>query len=320
MQYPFKTCLTLAEWIEDRRGRARSRRETEKRTILTLLSQGAVGGMFGYFLVIVLSTALYPNNYSFIYFIVLPVFLAFGAFCGAVTGLFVWLPSVRLKRKIGFIPRTLITAGAMSLLSIALSYRMPEEQVSTWWLACFVCAMYLPIVLMTGSGIRPGRVLVFGSSRCSPRRSLRGWLAIPPAVLLRVASIFGLLESSLVLAVWISARMSRWSSASPLEGLPAILLAITYFLTSTYLSLRTPRKIVLLPLAIGLNMPVAFLMVTENQLDTLASDFLAYSYFGFICLWMVYTVGCLIAPTAASPAARLVNGTFTLKGYRNATV
>ena len=279
--------------------------------------------MIGYFLLIVCAAALYPNGDSLFYFIVLPVFLAFGACGGAVMGFLVWLPSVVLKRRIGFVARTTITAGTISMLSITLSYQtaeQPTNKLSIAWFVGLTCAFYLPIVLMTGSGIRPCRAMLFGVGQRIPPRTLRGWLAIPPGVPLRAVSIFGMLEALLVLAFWISSHLAPWPVSSPRQGLPATLLAVTYFVTSTYFSLRTPRKIVLLPLAIALNMPAAFLMVSEMRLETPNSDFLAYSYLGFICLWMVYTLGCLLAPTAAAPVAKLVNGTFTLKGCRNATV
>ena len=321
MQYLFKICLTLAEWLEDTRGSWRARRETEKKTILTFLSQGAVGGMIGYFLLIV-SVALHPNGYSYFYYVALPVLLAFGALWGAVAGFVIWLPGALLKRRIGFVGRTVTAIGAMSLLSAAVSYLTGEQPNNEVYprLIGYVCAMYLPIVLMTGSEIRPGRVLVFGAGGRIARRRFRHWLAIPPGFLLRATSIFGMLEAFLALAIWISLRMSPWANVSGRDGLPTIVLAITYFVTGTYFSLKTPRKTFLLPLAIALNVPAAFLMMSEKQVGNADSDFLAYSYFGFICLWTVYTFGCLIAPVATSRAARLVNGTFILKKSHNATV
>ena len=321
MQHLFKICLTLAEWNEDRRGRARSRRETEKRTILTFLSQGAVGGMIGYFLLLV-CFALRPNGYSFLYYVALPVLLAFGALWGAVAGFFIWLPGALLKRRIGFLGRTVTAIGAMSLLSAAVFYRTGEQPNYEVYprLIGYLCAVYFPIVLMTGSGIRPGRVLVFGAGGRIARRRFRHWLAIPPGFLLRATSIFGMLEAFLALAIWMSVRLSPWSNVSDREGLPAIVLAITYFVTSTYFSLKSPRRTFLLPIAIALNLPAVFLMISERQVGNADSNFLAYSYFGFICLWTVYTLGCLIAPVAASRAARLVNGTFILKKSHNVTV
>ncbi|MEP6569771.1 MAG: hypothetical protein ABJC10_08360 [Acidobacteriota bacterium] len=321
MEYLLKICLIFGEWIEDKRGSWRAQLEAEKKTILTFLSQGAVGGMVGYFCLIVLASSQ-AHGYAVFYFVLLPVFLAFGAVWGAAAGLFVWMPGALLKRRIGFVGRSGSAIGGMSLLSGAVFYLLGVTASFGMypWLIVYVCAMYLPIVLLTGSGIRPGRLLVFGAGGRIARRRFRHWLIIPPGFLLRAASIFGMLEALLPLAVWISVRMSPGSDVSGRDGLPAIVLAITYFSTSTYFSFKTPRKTFLLALAIALNVPAVFLMMTEKQFGTADADFLAYSYFGFICLWTVYTFGCLIAPVAASRAIRLVNGTFILRKSQNATV
>jgi hypothetical protein len=237
--------------------------------------------------------------------------------------MFVWLPGVLLKRRLGFAARAVITVGSIWLLGIAFSYWVSAQEpneLSMSWLIGSAFAVNLPIVLITGSVIRPGRLLVFGAGGRLARRRFRHWLVIPPGFLLRATSIFAMLEAFLALAVWISVRTSPWSDVSGRDALPAIVLAITYFVASSYLSLKTPRKMFLLPLAIALNVPAVILMISEKQVGTADSQFLAYSYFGFICLWTVYTFGCLIAPVAESRAARLINGTFILKKTHNATV
>ena len=320
MQYLFKICLTLAEWIEDVRGSSLAQRETERKTILTFFSQSAMGGMIGYFFVMVV-VALSAHDFSPFLLVLLPVFLVFGAVWGALVGFFIWLPGALLKRRIGFAGRAASAIGGMSLLG-AVAYwweAQPSTDISPWLIG-FLSAVYLPIIVLTGSGIRPVRALLFGAGGRSERRRYRSWLAIPSGFLLRATSIFALSESLLALAFWISARMSPSSNDSGYDEATTIVLAITYFVSSTYFSLKTPRKTFLLPIAITLNVPAVFLMITERQVGTSDSDFLAYSYLGFICVWIVYTVGCLLAPAATSPVARLVDGTFTLKGYRNATV
>jgi hypothetical protein len=321
MRYLFRICLTLAEWVEDARGIWRARRETETRTIFTFLAQGAVGGMVGYFVFIVWA-ALHRNGYGFLYYVLLPIILTFGALWGAVAGFFIWLPGALLKRTIGFAGRAIVALVGMSLLSAAVCYLTATQptDVKYPWLIGYVCMFYLPIVLLTGSAIRPVRVLVFGVGGRIARRRFADWLAIASGFLLRATSIFGLLEALVALAIWISVQRSPWSDVSDRDGLGAIFLAITYFLTSTYFSLKTPRKIFLLPLAMVLNVPAVFLMMSEKQVGTADHNFLAYSYFGFICLWTVYTFGCLIVPVTASRAARMVNGTFILKKSHNATV
>jgi hypothetical protein len=328
MDYLIKIFLTIGEWIEDWRGRRQAQRETERKTILTFLSQGAVGGMLGYFLIIVFG-AFSVGGYAPFYFPLLPFLLVFGAVLGAVAGLFIWLPGALLKRRMGFIGRTFSVIGGMSLLSAAVFYGATAEKPSDEmyvWVTGYLCALYLPIILITGSAIRPGRALLFGVGGGIGRRRFRHWLAVPPGLLLRAASVLGLLEALLALIVWIFAQLSPWSNGSAGsdvsagDGLPELVVAFAYFATSAYLSFKTPRKTFLPLLAFALNLPAVFLMITEKAVGTSDSDFLAYSYFGFICLWIVYTVGCLIAPENVSHAARLVNGTFTLKQSDNTTV
>jgi hypothetical protein len=120
-----------------------------------------------------------------------------------------------------------------------------------------------------------------------------------------VASIFAVFESVVALTIWISARTSAWFNLPASERLPDIALAIIYFATSTYFSIRTPRKLVLLPTAIALNVPLAFLIASQQRIGTSYSEFLAYSFLGFVCLWAAYTLGRVIAPEPASDILKL---------------
>jgi MFS family permease len=306
MRILIEISLTICEWIQERNIRRAARkaaRECEKKSILTYLSQGAVGGIVGYFLLVAASIVLQPSGYSFIFFFVLPIFLAFGAFLGSITTGFVWLAAKLLKRRPGFVARSAIVLSITTLLSIGLSYwtsELPGEQWSWLWKVGFVCALDLPIVLVTGSGIRPGHLIFLGARPRSKRHNFGSWLAYPAGALLRVASIFAFLESLLALAIWISARTSEWFDLFARERLLEIALAAIYFATSTYFSIKTPRKLVLLPTAILLNVPLAFLIVSQQRSGTPYSEFLVYSFAGFIGLWAIYTLGRLIAPEPSS--------------------
>ena len=306
MRILIEICLTICEWIQERNIRRAARkaaRECEEKSILTFLSQGAVGGMIGYFLLVAASIVLQPSGYSVIFFFVLPIFLTFGAVLGSITAGFVWLAAKILKRRPGFVARSAIVLGITTLLSIALSYwtsELPSEQWSWLWKVGFVCALDLPIVLVTGSRIRPGHLIFLGARPRSKRHNFGSWLAYPAGALLRVTSIFALFESVVALAIWISALRSEWFDFPARERLPEIALAVVYFATSTYFSIRTPRKLVLLPAAIVLNVPLAFLIVSQQRISTPYSEFLVYSFAGFIGLWAIYTLGRLIAPEPSS--------------------
>jgi len=285
-------------------GRARVQRATaatlEKKTAFTVLSQGAVGGAVGYFLVAAGSAISHPSGYNFLYLIALPIFLVFGAAFGSVTGIFVWLPGALLKKRIGFVTRTVIvTTAAMLLLAFALSHGMDEGEVEQWslsWVIGFISVMSLPVVLMTGSGIKPCRMIVLGVGPRRTRQNIGSWLSYPVGFLLRVASIFGLLEALMTLALWISARRSEWFTSPAREYLPGIVLAVLYFATSSYFSIRSPRKSFLLATAILLNLPLALMTVNLRRLGTEASNFLVYAFPVFISLWAAFTLLRVIAP------------------------
>ena|ERR1051325_3322338 len=113
MRYLIEIYLTAWEWIQDRRGRADARRtqpQTETKTIRTFLSQGAIGGAIGYFLLMLYVLLFYPRTWSFVYLFILPIFLAIGASLGIFISVFVWLGSLVFKRKLSFVARAIIVA------------------------------------------------------------------------------------------------------------------------------------------------------------------------------------------------------------------
>jgi len=295
-------CLTICEWVQERNIRRAARKaasECGRKSILTFLSQGAVGGMVGYFLTVAFYIAFQPSGYSFVFFFVLPLILFFGAVLGAITASFVWLPAKLLNRMPGFVMRSAIVLGITTLLGVALSYwinELPSEQGSLLEKVGFVSAWVLPIVLMTGSGIRPCHLIFLGARPRSKRHNFGSWLAFPAGALLRVASIFALFESVLVLAICISARGPEGFVFPERE----VALAVIYFATSTYFSIRTPRKLVLLPTVIVLNVPLAFLIVSLQRSGRPGSELFIYSFAGFIGLWAIYTLVRLLAPEPSS--------------------
>ena len=257
--------------------------------------------MVGYFLVVVaFSTVLQKASfYSLLLMVVLPLVLAFGAIWGSITAGFIGLVAKLLKRTPGFVVRSAIAYSITSLLGVAVSYLIrewPSEQPGLLWKVGSVCALDLPIVLMTGSRIRPGHLIFLGARLRSKRHNFGSWLAFPAGALLRVASIFALFESVLVLAICISARGPEGFVFPERE----VALAVIYFATSTYFSIRTPRKLVLLPTVIVLNVPLAFLIVSLQRSGRPGSELFIYSFAGFIGLWAIYTLGRLIAPEPSS--------------------
>jgi hypothetical protein len=309
MRHLIEIGLTVAEWFEDKRGKLAAEnesRELETKSILTFLSQGAVGGAIGYPLMVLCVLKFEPSNWSLAYLVILPILLVVGAVAGVVLAVFVWLASVLLKRRLGFVARAVIVAGVTTLLGVLLSYLLdlpPAEQPGLPLTAGLACVLVLPLVLMTGSRIRPGHLLFLGAGPRNARNNFGSWISYPAGFLLRVVNIFGLFETLLILALWIFAPEDSREFSAP-ERVAAIVLAVFYFPTSLYFSLKTPRKRLLLPAVIILNLPVAAWIVQLTKLATEASIFLSCLLLALIGLWAAYTFGCLIAPAPVQPAIK----------------
>lgn len=319
MQHPIEICVTAGEWFEDRRGTARAwlaRREPETKTVWTFLAQGAAGGAIGYFFLVTAGALAYPVDWAIIYCLFVPMFLAFGALLGSIAALFVWLAGRLLKRRLNFFTRAVVVSGVFAAITV-MQFHLTKglegwqgsqgSQTEQWPISLIMVSIFimkLPIVLLTGSRVRPCRLLLSGAGPRSPRLNVGSWLAFPAGFLLRVVSIFGLLEALMVLATWIANGGIDAQWIKPRESFPAIALAILYFAASSYLSIRTPRKFFLLPTIILLNVPLASLMVFLERFAMRHFETESYVFYPLlapICLWVVYTLGRLIAPELPAP-------------------
>jgi len=299
MRYLIEIYVRAWEWIQDTRGTAAARkqqREAETKAIWTFLSQGAVGGAIGYFLLVLCVLGIYPRSWSLGYPILLPIILFFGAVVGVFVSAFIWLGSVLFKSRLGFIARAMIVAGVTMLLSLLLSDLRPIAQSELTLIVGFACVLELPIVLMTGSSIRPCHLLLLGAGTRNTRHNFGSWISYPAGFLLRVVSVFGFFEALMALALWISATSQEWWELSAYEYEGAIVLAVFYFPTSVYFSFKTPRKTLLLPTVLFLHVPMAAEIVHLTNAATAVSVFLSYLLLAQVCLWAAYTLGYLISP------------------------
>jgi len=309
MRYLFEIYVTAWEWIQDKRGAAAARKTEQKpdsKTIWTFLSQGAVGGAIGYFLLLLCVLGMFQSSWSLLHLFILPIMLFLGASLGAVVGAFVWLGSVLLKRKLGFVARAFLVTGVTTLLSLLFSYLLdlsPTEQPVALTVG-FACVFELPVVLLTGSSIRPCHMLFLGAAQRSARQDFSSWLSYVAGFLLRVVSIFGLFETALLLALCIFATPNASLELASPEFVVAIVLAVSYFPTSVYLSFKTPRKGLVLPTVFFLNVPLVAWILRLANVATEASVFLAYALLVLLCLWAAYAVAILIAPAPIQPAIK----------------
>ncbi|HEV7475599.1 MAG TPA: hypothetical protein VGN90_16205 [Pyrinomonadaceae bacterium] len=303
MRTLIEICLTICEWIQERniqRAARKAARECDRKTILTFLSQGAVAGAFGAFVMEACGVISYASGYNIIALGGMPIYLAIGALFGSMTAVFVWLPSVLMKRRLPLVVRAIIGMVVVALLVFAAFYFLTDKrelnQLSFAWWAGLSCAMGLPVGFMTGSRVRPLRTIIFGVGRRRARRHFGSWLSIPSGFLLRAGNVFGLLEALMVLALWISNRRVDRDWFPVREHLPLIVVAILYFVISTYFSFKFLRKVFLLPTSIVLNSPLVISIVKLRELGGEDATVVAYLLLGLICLWKVYVFGRLITP------------------------
>jgi hypothetical protein len=303
MQHLINIYVTAWEWLEDRRGRTEALRlqgETETKSIWTFLSQGAVGGAVGYFLLFAGYASFHPPNPYLLYGAIF--FMTPGAFMGAFISVLVWLASHISRRRLNVLQRTILIAGVATLLGVAFSFFNPSvrEQWSpleTIGMSVVFCA---PIVLIAGSRIRPGHLIVLGVEQRNKRYNLGDWLAYPVGFVLRIASILGLFQAVLVLAMWVSAGPNDLLGDPASGDVGAIIVAVLYFFLSSYFSIATPRKALVVPTAMLVNLPLVVLLAYVKQVNSDAAQYLLYALLWFLWLWGFYTVGRLIAPEADS--------------------
>ncbi|HSS18550.1 MAG TPA: hypothetical protein VLL54_00490 [Pyrinomonadaceae bacterium] len=309
MRFLFEIYLRTWEWFQDRRaGKVTSTmpEKAERKRIWTFVSQGAVGGAIGYFFLLVCYVVTHPSALNPLYLALVPFILLFGAVLGCLPAFFIWLAELIFKSRAGLFSRALLVVGASVLESVLLSIYMENMRVedqSVQLTLVITCAAYLPLVLLTGSSIRPGHLIFLGAGPHGPTYNFGSWLSYPAGFVLRVVSLFGLFEAIMALAIWASARSTDWSGEPGSEYAGSVVLLFCYFALSSYVSVKTPRKIFLGPTAILVNLPLAVFVFWLMQLGKTETTYFAYVLMSVIALWTLYTLGRLIAP---EPVCRAV--------------
>ena len=301
MRHPIEICLRAGEWFEETRGKASARRwrkKTEQKPIWTFLSQGAVGGAFNYFLLLAFIMLWYREHHvPPVPLLALPFFLIFGAVFGAAAALFVWLPGRVFKRRFSFVARVAFAMAGASVLTLTFLYLIGAQDYdfALYWRLGFTGGVGLWVGFATGSVIRPCRLIVLGASKHHADGDSDSWLAPPFGFFLRAASVFGLFEALIALATWVADSSGPIGYARP-RHLPVIIIVVLYFAASSFFSLKTPRKVVLPTIVLLMNVPSVVLIICLRTVNTISAFVLTYALLLMIGLWVIYTVGRLLAP------------------------
>jgi hypothetical protein len=312
----------------------------EKKSAGILVSQGAAANIIASFFLTFMVILCTPNLYNFLFLGALPIFIGIGALTGIVGGSFIYLSQLILKRCPGFLLRSAI--AIVSIIAVGVIwfrvYRSiyPDKPPIDWphdwsiwfWGLSDICFIAMSIGLITGSRIRPARLVLRGPAADFSRTNHGRWLSFPAALILRLAGLFGLMESLLLLAYWASSyvvagwmELERPILLERIHLIP-IMIAILYFTFTVYVSFTAPRTLLLLIVWILFNAPLLVWSAKAYQSAGEIYWFLSILAFIFIGLSLLMVAGRMISHLLARQRGKLVErmkGVLTLAEPENET-
>jgi hypothetical protein len=237
------------------------------------LSQGVAAGAIIYFLVELFILLQAPHWKSFFVFL-LPLFLVWGMLVGLCVGLVIWASTrlagqglnVVVRSALGIVAVAIFAAGFYSLLT-ALGVNWDWSDSSTNGVYLGVGVAY---GLVTGSRLQPWREFVRGSEEAKSR-VLTGITGL----VLRVLIVWGLLESILSVCALLQDSEERY---------PAV-IALCYFAAASMIVFARMKFWLLLPLALLVNLPVAWLIEVMLKNELPVYRYLTFSYLG---IWAAF--------------------------------
>ena len=256
--------------------------------------QGLAGGLLSGFIFVLLVALLVLKNPHPGWVIPLTtVYMMMGAVVGAIQATLIWGAYRITGLQIRVLARVVFMTICIALLSGFVYYKTNAKAdvdfaigVGIGWFAM------LPVALLVGSPVKPWELFTFGSMATSNGRRMgsRSVLATLGTLPLRLQSINTLI-------VWILTFVcDRYVKATAIDDGPLFTVPLFYLLVSTYLTFRSPRKLVLLAIGILLNVPTAFLFYTSYQInfkDELWGDeipWLVNMSGTFLVVWVIFLV------------------------------
>ncbi|HKY26713.1 MAG TPA: hypothetical protein VJM12_02070 [Pyrinomonadaceae bacterium] len=289
----------------------------ERRSIRTLLSQGAAGGACATFLcTLFLIAVAYPDE-GLVWILVFPVSLAFGMVAGAAAGFAIWISQKVINRNLRVPSRilisTLFTLGLCVLFILSLGTIGAAAENSFGLRFVFHILFGTPIGMLAGSTVRPWRLIARGINGGSTTRVLfrRGPIRISQPIRelgftglpLRAASLFALMVSWLLVTCVLNSVWRGSASLNNLEVLTEFLLATAYFGLTVAVSFTERRKWGVLIIAVLLNVPWAIWMLKTDQPEPNAFALLLVSI--FIISWLLFVTGMIVFPEKGSVQVEL---------------
>lgn len=278
-----------------------------RRSIKTLLSQGAAGGVCGTFLLLCVMVLSYPNVYNYLPAVVLPFYLLVGAAIGTTAGAAIWALEGGVERNWRILSRVAISTLFKLPLFVLLSYIQKFDSKTLFYRSTAVVLFGLSILLLTSSNIRPWRLIALGTAEPLRLKMLfnRGPIRISRTIEelkdsfltglpLRAASLFALMASVLLAIASLSFFWWDQGSYQNIADLTNSLTAIAYFGATVGVSFAARSKLLVLVMAAVVNVPWAVWMLPDgpNPHSFLATILVLF----FLGLWLVFVTGIVISP------------------------
>lgn len=276
-----------------------------RRSIKTLLSQGAAGGAWGCFLMICGLILAFPNANNFLWAFVLPICVVCGVGIGAGAGAAIWALEGGVERNWRILSRLAVSILFTIPFFVLLSYG--QESHDRALLSAAASVFGLSILLFTSSNIRPWRLIARGTAEPLRLKILfsRGPIRISRTIEelghsllaglpLRASSLFALMVSLLLGANTLSFFWrDQWSYQS-LQDLNEVLAATAYFGATVGVSFAARSKWVVLAMAAAINAPWAAWVLPDRQsIDTFLPTILVFFFFA---LWLLFVLGIVFSP------------------------
>jgi hypothetical protein len=289
--------MKLAAELRDLELAEALRLKMEKQSVGSFLAQGAVGDVFALYVLAIIVVLYQPNPYNIFLIVVLPVYLFAAGILGTVIGGVIWLAKRILKRSPGMLTRAALGSLLATLtvvifrlcIEFIVDLRLLEESIVAGLI------LGLPASLLAGSRFHPLRMILFRSNRGTSRDYIDSGFSFSAGLLLRVASLLGLLEALLYFACLAPFSSHRWVGSEG-EALAAPIVAILYLTVSFVVSFTAPRKYLLLAVALVSNTLPAIWSFDPHRETNADSEFLIIVVWVFIGLWVLFVMGRVMLP------------------------
>lgn len=285
------------------------------KTFVAFVGQGVAGHALTFYVFVIAIMFYHPDDGNLFWLVVLPFQLLFTGFVGAIAGAAVWLVGRLLKRRLNILARAAVGIGLPTLFVVAVVFceavTLQWEVIRNLSLAGYIAC--LPPALMAGSRWHPLRRIVLG---CGPTKAIHDFgsgFSFPPALLLRTFSLFGLMESVLLLVCLVSILMP-WADTSFEGGYFAVtIVANLYFAATLLVSVTSSsQKSLLLPSALIVNVPPVILLMNPPGYLEAHLNILLWVLGTFWLLWALMVFGRLISSAGSHNQVRRQHRLFPL--------